>query len=126
VVHEYLEILPRLNRGVLIHAHDIFSPADYPREAVLNHLCFWSEQYLLQAFLAFNHDFEVIWSSSACSSSIAKPSSKPFPGGGQAIAICHWRRGVLFLRLISSGCGRRVSGFAGSSPSVTSQGTGLR
>ncbi len=65
VVHEYLEILPRLNRGVLIHAHDIFLPADYPREAVLDHLCFWSEQYLLQAFLAFNHDFEVIWGSSA-------------------------------------------------------------
>ena len=65
VVHEYLEILPRLNRGVLIHAHDIFLPADYPREAVLHHLCFWSEQYLLQAFLAFNHDFEVIWGSSA-------------------------------------------------------------
>jgi hypothetical protein len=65
VVHEYLEILPRLNRGVLVHAHDIFLPTDYPREAVLNHLCFWSEQYLLQAFLAFNRDFEVIWSSSA-------------------------------------------------------------
>jgi predicted O-methyltransferase YrrM len=65
VVYEYLEILPRLNRGVLVHAHDIFLPADYPRQAVLNHLCFWSEQYLLQAFLMFNREFEVLWGSSA-------------------------------------------------------------
>ncbi len=65
VVYEYLEILPRLNRGVLVHAHDIFLPADYPREAVLDRLCFWSEQYLLQAFLTFNREFEVLWGSSA-------------------------------------------------------------
>ena len=65
VVYEYLEIVPRLNRGVLVHAHDIFLPADYPRQAVLNHLCFWSEQYLLQACLMFNHEFEVLWGSSA-------------------------------------------------------------
>ncbi len=65
VVREYLEILPRLQAGVLIHAHDIFLPSDYPRDAVLSKLCFWSEQYLLQAFLAFNPRFEVIWGSSA-------------------------------------------------------------
>jgi len=28
-------------------------------------LCFWSEQYLLQAFLAMNREFEVLWSASA-------------------------------------------------------------
>lgn len=65
VVREYLEIVPRLNPGVLIHIHDIFLPSDYPREAVLRNLCFWSEQYLVQAFLSFNTDFEVLWGSSA-------------------------------------------------------------
>ena len=65
VVREYLEILPRLEPGVIIHAHDIFIPSDYPKEAVLNNLAFWSEQYLLQAFLMFNPCFEVIWGSSA-------------------------------------------------------------
>jgi len=58
VVREYLEILPRLKPGVLVHVHDIFLPADYPRDAVLNRLWFWSEQYLLQAFLTFNPKFE--------------------------------------------------------------------
>jgi hypothetical protein len=65
VVWEYLEILPRLRPGVMVHIHDIFLPSDYPRDAVLRNLCFWSEQYLLQAFLTFNAHFEVLWGSSA-------------------------------------------------------------
>lgn len=65
VVREYLQILPRLRPGVLVHIHDIFLPSDYPRNAVLENLWFWSEQYLLQAFLSFNSAFEVLWASSA-------------------------------------------------------------
>lgn len=65
VVREYLQIMPRLKPGVLVHVHDIFLPSDYPRNAVLDNLWFWSEQYLLQAFLSFNHEFEVLWSASA-------------------------------------------------------------
>jgi hypothetical protein len=65
VVREYLEILPQLRSGVLVHIHDIFLPSDYPRESVLNDLWFWSEQYLLHAFLSFNSSFQVLWASSA-------------------------------------------------------------
>jgi predicted O-methyltransferase YrrM len=65
VVREFLEILPRLKPGVIVHVHDIFFPSDYPRDAVLKRLWFWSEQYLLQAFLSFNQQFEVLWASSA-------------------------------------------------------------
>ena len=64
VVREYLEIVPRLAAGVMIHAHDIFIPGEYPRDAVLHNLAFWSEQYLLQALLMFNPSFEVLWGSS--------------------------------------------------------------
>jgi methyltransferase family protein len=64
VVYEYLEILPRLRKGVLIHAHDIFLPHDYPLPWVVENLSFWNEQYLLLAFLSFNSAFEVLWSSS--------------------------------------------------------------
>ena len=31
VLVEYLQILPRLARGVVVHIHDIFTPRDYPR-----------------------------------------------------------------------------------------------
>lgn len=60
VQYEYLEILPRLKKGVLVHLHDIFLPAEYPRRWVMEHRRFWNEQYLLQAFLAFNQAYEVV------------------------------------------------------------------
>ena len=62
VVYELLEIVPRLARGVLVHVHDIFLPQEYPKEWVLGRHVFWTEQYLLQAFMAFNSDFETLWS----------------------------------------------------------------
>jgi Methyltransferase domain len=56
----FLEVLPRLKPGVIVHVHDIFFPFDYPRDWVMDELRFWSEQYLLQAFLTFNSEFEVL------------------------------------------------------------------
>jgi len=79
VVREYLEILPRLESGVVVHIHDIFLPWDYPREAVLHNLSFWSEQYLLQAFLSFNSSFEVLWASSAMQGYHSAALEEAFP-----------------------------------------------
>jgi hypothetical protein len=79
VVREYLEIVPRIAAGALIHAHDIFIPGDYPREAVLHNLAFWSEQYLLQALLMFNPHFEVLWGSSYMQSRANGELDKAFP-----------------------------------------------
>ena len=53
-------VLPGLNKGVLIHLHDIFLPWNYPRSWVLEHNIFWNEQYLLLAFLLFNDRFEIV------------------------------------------------------------------
>ena len=64
VQYEYLEILPRLRKGVMVHIHDIFLPAEYPKEWVVGSRMFWNEQYLLQAFLTFNDSFEVLWAGS--------------------------------------------------------------
>jgi hypothetical protein len=65
VLYECLRILPELAPGVLIHFHDIFTPLDYPEKFVKTNLCFWGEQYMLEAFLSFNSAFKVVWSSSA-------------------------------------------------------------
>ena len=62
----FLTILPQLRPGVLVHVHDVFFPRDYlphhffskgPRQV-------WQEQYLLQAFLVHNREFEVMCSMS--------------------------------------------------------------
>jgi len=60
VQYEYLEILPRLQIGVLVHVHDVFLPLEYPADWVLQMNRYWTEQYLLQAFLAFNRAFAVV------------------------------------------------------------------
>lgn len=62
VLFEYLELLPLLAPGVLVHIHDIFSPKDYPENWIINNHLLWNEQYLLEAFLSFNKDFKVIGS----------------------------------------------------------------
>lgn len=62
---EFLELLPRVGVGALVHVHDVFFPFDYPEVWVKQERRFWTEQYLLQAFLMFNSCFEVIWCSSA-------------------------------------------------------------
>jgi len=47
----YLEVLPRLKKGVIVHIHDVYLPYDYPQ-----FMCdrFYSEQYGLAMFLLAN------------------------------------------------------------------------
>lgn len=54
----FLEILPRLKRGVIVHLHDVYLPYDYPQ-----FMCdrFYSEQYGLAIYLLANSEkFEPI------------------------------------------------------------------
>jgi methyltransferase family protein len=62
-----LDVLPRLRPGVLVHFHDIFLPWEYPRTWFEKLQYYWAEQYLLQAFLAFNRAFEVVFPAHAAS-----------------------------------------------------------
>lgn len=60
VLCEYLELLPTLNLGVIVHVHDIFSPKNYPKEWVEDMVRFWNEQYMLEAFLSDNRSWKII------------------------------------------------------------------
>jgi hypothetical protein len=60
----YLEVLPRLKKGVYIHVHDIPFPynSPYPTDHWIlkrGFPMYWNEAMLLQAFLAFNHAFDI-------------------------------------------------------------------
>ncbi len=59
VLFEYLQLLPMLKPGVIIHIHDIFTPNEYPDEWLKKHFL-WNEQYLLEAFLCYNERFKII------------------------------------------------------------------
>jgi hypothetical protein len=60
VNHLILDVLPVLSPGVIVHFHDIFLPWEYPRQWFEQMHWYWAEQYLLQAFLAFNPAFEIL------------------------------------------------------------------
>jgi predicted O-methyltransferase YrrM len=63
VVYLYLQVVPRLRPGVLIHAHDIFLPFEYPEEFIVEQHWDWGEQYLVHALLMGNPNFEILWPS---------------------------------------------------------------
>lgn len=60
VLHEFLEALPRLSPGVLVHIHDIFTPKHYPDSWLKDRVLFWNEQYLVEAMLSGNNSWEIL------------------------------------------------------------------
>jgi predicted O-methyltransferase YrrM len=59
VLKIFLEIIPKLNKGVMIHVHDIFTPKDYPNKWLINENKFWNEQYLVEALMMNKDKYEI-------------------------------------------------------------------
>ena len=88
----FLEVLPRLAPGVIVHIHDIFFPFDYPREWVMDKFRVWAEQYLLQAFLTFNSEFEVLMANHYLNHRHQEDLKATFP------TLSSWRGGSFWMR----------------------------
>ena len=88
----FLEVLPRLRPGVIVHVHDIFLPFDYRRDWVLDEFHFWTEQYILQAFLTFNSQFEVLLANSYLNHYHQQELKAAFPG------LSSWAGGSFWMR----------------------------
>ncbi|HEV2326985.1 MAG TPA: class I SAM-dependent methyltransferase [Terracidiphilus sp.] len=86
VVYVCLRVLPELAPGVIVHFHDIFAPLDYPEKFVRTNLCFWNEQYMLEAFLSFNSAFRILWSSSAMQQFRPDVLRESFPAWDESFA----------------------------------------
>ena len=59
----YLKVMPALAREVVVHSHDIFLPFGFPRAPMREKQVYWTEQYLLYAYLLENPRTEVLFSS---------------------------------------------------------------
>lgn len=62
-LHIYLRLLPEIKRNVFVHVHDVFLPFGLPKEWLLDRQIFWTEQYLLLAFLIDNPKASVLYGS---------------------------------------------------------------
>lgn len=51
VTYIFSTILPRLQRGVIIHFHDVFIPYEIPEKWMRDELLFWNEQYVLYSMM---------------------------------------------------------------------------
>lgn len=83
----FLEVLPRLKPGVVIHVHDIYFPLPARRDWVMEERRFWSEQQLLHAFLMYNTQFEVLLANAYAARRFPEQMKSAFPtspwwGGG--------------------------------------------
>ena len=58
VAQLFLNVVPSLPPGVIVHVHDVFLPYEYPREWVAEYG--WNEQYLLHALLSSSRH-RIIW-----------------------------------------------------------------
>ena len=61
VQYLFMEVLPHLRKGVVVHLHDIFLPEEYMKSWLIKDFRFWNEQYMLYAFLQHNNAFKVLW-----------------------------------------------------------------
>ena len=86
-----LEVLPALRPGVTVHFHDVFLPYEYPRSWLMELQRAWAEQYLLQAFLAYNAGVEVVMPCHAVSRSDPERVARIIaPDGGIAPPAAFW------------------------------------
>jgi predicted O-methyltransferase YrrM len=77
----YLEVLPRLKAGVIVHIHDVYIPYEYPLIHFQGKVkYFWNEQYLLEAFLTDNPSFEIILPGYNIQKNLGDLFQKAFPG----------------------------------------------
>lgn len=62
-LHLYLRVLPALRRRLLVHVHDIFLPDGMPQKWARDLHVYWTEQYLLMAYLLDNPKVRTLWGS---------------------------------------------------------------
>ena len=60
VWHLTHKIYPFLPAGCLLHVHDIVLPFPWLKEFYLDQKWFWNEQEMLESFLTFNQEFEIV------------------------------------------------------------------
>jgi Methyltransferase domain len=91
VLHILFYVLPQLNKGVIIHFHDVLWPFEYPKHWLEGGRA-WNEAYFLRSFLQYNPAFEILYFNSymalhhadflekAMPRILKTPSSKLTPG----------------------------------------------
>jgi hypothetical protein len=85
-------ILPQLSSGVLVHFHDIHFPFDYPRELIARRNVYWTEQYLLHAYLLRNQADEILFGTRYAAHHFRREMALAFPRATRLDGASFWLR----------------------------------
>ena len=85
----YLKVMPEVKTDVIVHTHDVFLPYGMPKEQALDKHIYWTEQYLLYAYMLDNPKIEILFGSAFVNNVMPKEINKlmneKYPGGGGSI-----------------------------------------
>jgi hypothetical protein len=62
-LHIYLRLLPCIRKRIYLHVHDIFLPFGMPQSWMFDHHFYWTEQYLLMAWMIDNPRASLLYGS---------------------------------------------------------------
>ncbi len=85
----YLQVMPQIAKDIIVHTHDVFLPFGMSQKRALDKHIYWTEQYLLYAYMLDNPKIEVLFGS--CYTARKLPDSlkmlmqDKYPGGGGSI-----------------------------------------
>jgi hypothetical protein len=93
VNRELFHILPILQKGVLVHFHDIHWPFENLRQWIEQGRA-WNESYILRAFLQYNDTFEIMLFPSYLQHCKREPLTTAIPRATESTAGSLWLRKV--------------------------------
>lgn len=85
----YLKVMPEISKDIIVHAHDVYLPFGMPKKNALEKQIYWTEQYLLYAYMLDNPKIEILFGSAYVNriipSAMKKLMLNKYPGGGGSI-----------------------------------------
>ena len=85
----YLKIMPEIRKDITVHTHDIYLPFGIPKKKVLEQHIYWTEQYLLYAYMLDNPKIEVLFGSAYAQKKLPdllkSLMRNKYPGGGGSL-----------------------------------------
>jgi hypothetical protein len=88
----YLLAMPGLRKPMLIHAHDVFLPFGFPPRKAMERHIYWTEQYLLYAYLLDNPRAELLLGCHYASRLLAQEAAALMPSGRPPAGGSLWFR----------------------------------
>lgn len=95
LTHLLTRVLPTLRPGVRVHLHDVFLPDDYPPHWAIAENRSWNEQYALQAMLANNPRYRVLFGTQCALTRLADDARAAFG----AMAGRPWQGGSFWIEV---------------------------